>query len=681
MKQPFDPALPATANIAALRAASGEVFLVHTGPRDTGQSDYKNRLTFRDLIRLAPLAEEAGYFAVEMHGGARFHQDLMHNRISPFDEARAWKDALRHTMTQTLIRSTNGFGYRAYPANVLRRTVEAFLPTIDVWRCFDFLNHVGNMVAVGEAVMAGGRIFEPAISYTTSDDATDAYYLRVAGDIVDTFGGPEGIILAIKDMAGVGSPARVAQLVDALLQRWPELVIDYHRHGTDGLGVPAVVAAAEAGARLIDVTDDAFSRFYGQPPVQAVAALLSERGLTPHLDLGAVRRSDDVVRGFIGEYEMWESPYRGFSHAVVEHRMPGGAFPSSFEQAEKGGFLELMPEVLRGMSLGNKIIKYFDVTPGSQITWTTWAAIVQRRFEEDGLAGVRQMLDTVEEFVAGGQDFDGAAEETREVLLNLYSGATDDLKNLLRGAYGPLPFGWPAAWVYRSVFGDDAGREMAARAGDVETHDLPDLDVDQARARLAGELDRPPTDEELILYLQHPQATVDCVRFRERFGDTTSLPTRVWFHGLREPGDAVEIEVGGKPARIELVSLGAVDADGRRAVVLSVDNVLMSWQVEMPEAAARGTATRMATPGVPGEIGAPVKGNLWRIGDRTGPLAVGDSVEAGQEVANIEVMKTENMVVTPVAGTVVELVASRNDTLEQGQLIMVIEPAGAAAGG
>jgi len=30
-----------------------------------------------------------------------------------------------------------------------------------------------------------------------------------------------------------------------------------------------------------------------------------------------------------------------------------------------------MPAILKLMSLYNRIVKYFDVTPGSQITWVT----------------------------------------------------------------------------------------------------------------------------------------------------------------------------------------------------------------------------------------------------------------------------------------------------------------------
>ncbi len=676
MPSPFDPNRSARQNLAALRRTKNKVFFVSTGPRDTGQSDYKNRHTFRDLIGLAPLYEEAGYFAVEIHGGARFHQDLMHNKTDPFGETRVWKAELRHTFTQTLIRSTNAFGYRAYPRNVLRRTVEAFLPTIDVWRCFDFVNHVPNMVPVGEAVLEGGRIFEPAISYTESAQTTDEYYLKVTRDILDAFGGPKNIILAIKDMAGVGSPARIHRLVDKMLQKWPELIIDYHRHTTDGLAVPAVVEAAKAGAKLIDVTDDGFSRFYGQPPVQAVMALLKEQGLTPCLEMDPVIEATDRVRGFIRHYDRYESPYRGFAHDVTEHRMPGGAFPSSFEQAEKGGFLDLMPAILKGMAFGNKIIQYFDVTPGSQISWTTWAAIMQRTHKDGGDDAVTRLLNTLGRFVKGGQKWSKTSAEDQEVLLTVYGGATDDLKNLLLGAYGPLPFGWPAEWVYRSAFGEDWEAVVAKqRSNASKALQLEDEDILTSWAKLKAELGRMPAEEELILYLAHPQATVDFVKFREKFGDTTCLPTHVWFDGLGKHCKAIDFMLGGKPHRIELVSIGATGEDGMRQVVLSVDNEMHVYSVEMPEAAASGrVAKRMAEAANAGHVGAPVKGNLWRIGNRTTELAVGDRVEEGDEVANLEVMKTENAVHARCSGKVTEIVAAKNAQVDVDELLIVIEP-------
>ncbi|MGE5752955.1 MAG: biotin/lipoyl-containing protein [Deltaproteobacteria bacterium] len=655
---------------------SKEILYTNTGPRDTGQSDYKNRFTLSDMSRLVPLYNETGYFSVEVHGGARFHQDLLNNKINPFEEARMWAERMPDVLTQTLIRSTNVWGYRMYPRNVVRHAVRAFLPAIDVWRCFDFLNYIPNMAPIAEEVLSGGKIFEPAISFTESPECSDPYYLRVVKEIVEMCGGTAGIILCIKDMAGVGSPARIRRLIEAVLQKYPDLVVQYHRHATDGLAIPAMAAAAGAGARLFDVTDDAFSRFYGHVPVRPLTRYLRELGFPVRLDMSRASEASDAVRGFIRHYEKFESQYKGFSHDVTEHRMPGGAFPSSFEQAEKGGFLELMPDILKGMAYGNRIIKYFDVTPGSQITWTTWAGILQRLHKEGGSHNVRRLFLILDRYFQSGERLEALSQADEHLLLRLYSGATDDLKNLLLGRYGPLPFGWPKDWVYRSAFGE--GWEERVKNERIESSPLarlPDEDLEKSRKAMEEELGRPASDEEFILYLMHPKAAVDYLKFRKDYGDTTALPTSVWFRGLRRPGDSVSIPLDGKPHEIKLVSIGE-GVGGVKQVVLSVDNIMHVFPVELPEAALARKAVRKANPAVKGEVGAPVTGTVWRIGSKDRLLKSGDRVKRGEEVMNIEVMKTENAVKSPIPGVIREICVKANEGVEEGQLLAIIGPAG-----
>jgi pyruvate carboxylase len=652
------------------------IWLTNTGPRDTGQSDFKNRFTLHDLSRLMPVYDASGYFSIEVHGGARLHQNLMNNMIHPFEEARLFSERMPNVLIQTLIRSTNVWGYRMYPRNIVRLAVESFLPAIDVWRCFDFLNYVPNMAPVAEEVLRGGKIFSPAISFTESPECSDAYYLRVLKEIVSLCGGTRDIILCVKDMAGVGSPARIRRLIDAFLQKYPGLVVQYHRHSTDGLVIPAIAAAAEAGAKLFDVTDDAFSRFYGHPPVRPLVRYLRELGYDVHLDVKRADEASDAIRGFIRSYGRFESQFKGFSSDVTVHRMPGGAFPSSFEQAEKGGFLDLMPHILKGMSYGNRIIKYFDVTPGSQITWTTWAGILQRVHKEGGEHGIRRLFSVLERFFESGERLDALSQADENLLLRLYAGATDDLKNLLLGRYGPLPFGWPKEWVYRSVFGEEgAAKAKDERVESSPLSHLPDEDLEKARSAMEAELGRPATPEEFVLYLMHPKAAVDFLKYRQRFGDTTVLPTTVWFHGLRKPGDQVTITIGSKPHEIRLVSIGE-GVGGVKHVVLSVDNIMHVFPVELPEAAAARKAVRKASPANRGEIGATVTGTVWRIGTKDRVLKEGDRLRKGEEVMNIEVMKTENAVKSPVAGVIRELCVKVNDRIEEGQLLAVIDPGG-----
>ncbi len=645
------------------------VAITCTGMRDAGQSDYKNRHRIYDLKLLAPYYEEMNLFSSECHGGARWHVGVMNRKEDPFEEIEILRERMPSVMLQTLIRETNLFGYRPYPKNVIEYVVQRV--DIDVWRCFSFLNDVRNMRAVAEVVMKRGRLFQPAISFTQSDWTTNEYYLSVVKDIVDLCAGTDEIVLCIKDMAGVGSPERISSLVDAIKQKYPDLVIQYHRHATDGLAMPALLAAAKAGAKVLDAEEDSLTRFYGQAPILALQAYLEESGINVLLDREMAEKAVQKVREWIGHYEWAESPFKGFDHTVTSHRMPGGAFPSSFEQAEKGGFLHLMPAILKVMSLYNKIVKYFDVTPGSQITWVTCSGIVNKYAKEKGEAGVQHVIDLLTKLVEEkNQNFKAMSEEEQAELLKLFATAPGDFKNLLLGGYGRLPMGWPDEWVYRSAFGEEWKEKLKERKEVSPLEQLKDDNLDQIRNDLADAIGRKPTEEEFILYLMHPKDALGIIEFREQYGDTPLvLPTNVWREGLKNPGDKVEFILWGQPYCIELVSIGS-EHDGIIHVVMKVNNKTRVYTVETPR--AKKVEIRMAKG--PEEIGAPINGNLWRIGnpDR-GAIKVGDVVHKGEEIANLEAMKMENAILAPFDGVVKEIAVKLNDSVQEGQLLFVLE--------
>jgi len=648
---------------------SNEVFFTSTAMRDAGQSDYKNRIRIHDLLTLAPLYNEMGLFSAECHGGARWHVGIMNRKEDPFEEIRLLRSAMPNVLLQTLVRETSLWGYRPYPKNIIEYAVSRV--DIDVWRCFSFLNDVRNMRTVAEVVIGRGKIFEPTISFTDANWTTDSYYLGVVDDIISLCGGTEHIILAIKDMAGVGTTKRIGRLIDAIKQKYPDLIIQYHRHMTDGLALPAYLSAAMAGAKIFDVEEDSLVRFYGQPPILAVDAYFREAGINVHLNRTLAEDAVLKVREWINNYEWAESPFRGFDHTVTYHRMPGGAFPSSFEQASKGNFLDLMPAILKVMSLYNQFIHYFDVTPGSQITWVTCSGIVNRYAKEQGSKGVIKLIKLLERFIyEKNQDFNAMEKEEQEELLNLFKNAPDDFKNLILGQYGKLPAGWPADWVYESTFGIDWKEKIQSR-NDLSPDEISkNEDLERLRWNLKDILGRMPTDEEFVLYLMHPKDTVEYIEWRDKFGVAPLvLPTDVWRNGLKKPGDKVEFDLWGKPYCIELVSIGA-ENDGVIHVVVLVNNKTKVYEVQTPF--AKKTEKRMAKG--PNDIASPVNGTVWRIGNtKRGLLNVGDIVHKGEEIANVEAMKMENVIVAPFDGQILEICVKVNELVQEGQLLFVID--------
>ena len=124
-----------------------------------------------------------------------------------------------------------------------------------------------------------------------------------------------------------------------------------------------------------------------------------------------------------------------------------------------------------------------------------------------------------------------------------------------------------------------------------------------------------------------------------------------------------------KPYCIELVSVGA-EHEGLIHVVMRVNNKTRVYTVETPR--VKKTEIRMAKGG--NEIGAPINGNIWRIGNpERGSVRQGDIVHRGEEIANLEAMKMENAIFAPFDGQIAEVCVKLNDTVQEGQLLFTMQ--------
>ena len=73
-------------------------------------------------------------------------------------------------------------------------------------------------------------------------------------------------------MAGLLTPKATTMLVSALRKEHPDLPIHVHTHDTAGNGVASMLAAAQAGADVVDAAIDAMSGMTSQPSFGALVA-------------------------------------------------------------------------------------------------------------------------------------------------------------------------------------------------------------------------------------------------------------------------------------------------------------------------------------------------------------------------------------------------------------------------
>lgn len=616
-----------------LRNADG--YYITNTARDLSQSDFKNRILLHTDLLAAQSREKAGFFSLEITGGASVHVDILRKQVDPFLKLALLREKMPDTMFQTLCRGVNLFGYRPYPQNVIRLVVREFAKYVDVWRVFDFMNHIPNMQAVFEEVQKAGRILEPCICFSTGHEHTDKFYVKKVGEILDVAG--NDILLCIKNHGGLGTPNRIGTLVAAIKDKYPDLVIHYHGHNTDSNDVGRITAAVLNGAAIVDAADHAFTAYFGPPPILSVIHTLKEHGKKAvTIDEEAVMETSDALRDERQHYEYFESQFKGFLPTVHIHKLPGGAMGSSFEQAVKGGFLDIMPKVLHEelpkvqKELGN----WWSVTPGSQILWTT----------------------AVSNLMEGDR----------------YGNPSGDLKNVLLGKYGPFPFYQPADWIYEKVFGAE-WQEILEKEGGVAN--IEDMDIEHERQVLAKRLGYEPTTQQLVSYLQHPNDAVDFFKYEEKFGKTYVLPPSISLRrGGFKLGELLTFQDHeGKEHLIEIGPAQKNEETGETSVYLNVDHHerAYTFMEESSDATVQSTELSkddIAELALAGDVRAPFNANVSEI-----KVEAGQEIMAGDTLVIIEAMKMQTPINSEVAGKVKKIYADLGQPVKPGdKLIKVV---------
>lgn len=664
---------------------TGRVHFTDTTTRDQTQSNTGNRMRLAEDRLVGPYLDNAGLFSIENGGGAHFHVAMLANMTNPFAEAREWNAFAPKTLKQLLVRSTNVLGYSPQPKNLMRLTGEMICEHYDVVRCFDFLNESENMEPIAEVVLGrGDKLFEPAIALSRAPWFDVAYCLESAEAIVRMVARLTGstereatrrFILGLKDMAGVCPPSFMTTLVTALKRRWPELVLHYHRHTTDGLFLPACAAAAKAGCEILDAVLGSTVRSYGQGDMLSLAAYLEdELGMKTLLNREAISRANFVAKQFMPYYDRYCSPwFQGIDHDVTRHQMPGGATSSSQEGAVKQGSIQLLPFMLEYLEHMKRIVRYHDVTPGSQITWNTAFLSVTGAFKRGGMEAVEGLLAAIR---AAGRRVEPANDAERAARLSIFADCNEAFRNLLLGKFGRLPLGFPEDWVYESAFGARWREAVASRVEVSPLAALPPADIEAERKALAASLGRTPEPDELVMYLNHPADALKTLEFRKRFGDPNCLPLDVWFEGLRPRQTLGFTSSDGKPHQMRLLSIDPVNEEGLAAVRYVLDSEILKEDVRLGTGAAKRAGVVMADPDVAGQVASPRKADLWIV-----HVAPGDIVRKGQELFNVSIMKQEKAVCAPVDGIVLRVLKTadfartrRMVPVEEGELIVELGP-------
>ena len=326
--------------------------------RDGQQSQFATRMNQAQVDRVLPLYRKAGFYAMEVWGGAVPDSVMRYLNEDPWKRLESIKTGVGETSRLTaLSRGRNLFGYSPYPDSVIRGfCTNAVRSGVDIMRIFDALNDPDNMASSIRFVKEAGGLADCALCYTTDPPFTrgqrlsgflrgkrlpktiftDRYFI----DKAKAFAALGADMISIKDMAGLIDPLRAYELVRQLKAE-TGLPVDLHTHCTPGLGVASMLMAMVAGVDIVDTVILSWSGGPAGPAYEIVQLFADLMGRDTGVDKAAVAAIDTQLRAIRAELAAFDQ-YKANHPPIFDlskHKLPpedARLFEHALEAATSG---------------------------------------------------------------------------------------------------------------------------------------------------------------------------------------------------------------------------------------------------------------------------------------------------------------------------------------------------------
>ncbi|MDP8204584.1 MAG: pyruvate carboxylase subunit B [Candidatus Tenebribacter mawsonii] len=616
----YDPARPKAKNPIKIQDVS---------LRDGHQSIFATRGRTEDMIPVAKMMDDIGFYSIEMWGGATF--DVMHRFLNedPWERIRTLKKYMTKTQFSMLLRGQNLVGYRNYADDVVEAFVQRACDNgIDIFRVFDALNDFRNFQTVVKVIKKNNKHFQGTICYSLTEPRMGGetynleYYLEKAKQLEEL--GADTI--CIKDMAGLIAPYDAYNLIKALKEQ-TDIPIHLHTHFTSGMGDLTLFKAIEAGVDIIDTCMAPYAYRTSHPAVEPLVISLLGTNRDSGLDIKKLAEIDKEMEKVIPKYKHFLNDTKNaiIDTNVILHQTPGGMLSNLVNQLRQMDALDKLDEVFEALPKVRKQLGQVPlVTPTSQIV---------------GIQTVNNVL------------FDKEGEE--------FSNITEQVKDLCFGLYGKTTLPIDEKVQKKALKGYPRGETpITARPGDLLEPELPN--IKKEFKDLAKDID----DE--VLCALYP---------------VTGKKFLSWKYGLEDVPDDVkpktledvqkEQELVRKALSGELTTKKVKPAN-TKAFDVFVDGEYFNVEVADPNAKQMGMVVNKKEEIVAGDdtgnLLAPIPGMIIEYKKK-----VGDEVKAGDTIVVLEAMKMFNNLDAPCDGVVKNINHKAGDSVSKGAILCYIE--------
>ena len=625
-------------------AAENPVKIMDLSLRDGHQSLFATRGRTEDMIPVAEMMDEVGFWAIETWGGATF--DTMHRFLNedPWERLRTLKRYIKKTPFSMLLRAQNLVGYRNYADDLATAFVDRAAENgMDVFRTFDALNDYRNFETVVKQIKKSGKHFQGCICYSLTEprlggDVYDLKYYVDRAKALDDMGADS---ICIKDMAGLIAPYDAYAIVKAI-KEVTKTPIHLHSHFTSGMAPMSHLKAIEAGCDIIDTCMTPYAYRTAHPAVEPLVMSLLGTNRDTGFDIKKLFAINEVLeKEVMPKYKhlMDDSKCSIIDINVLLHQTPGGMLSNLVNQLREMDALDKIDQVYKELPKVRKDLGQIPlVTPTSQIV---------------GIQTVNNVL------------FDTPDER--------YKMITAQVKDLCYGLYGKTAVPINAEVQKKALKGYARGETpITCRPAEVL-----EPEMEKAKKEI-GDLAKDIDD--LVLYAIYP---VTGKKFLEWKYGKTPAPPEVMPITLDDVKKRDELVAKAKAGKLfERKSEAPEKSANVRTFNVFVDNEYFNVEVDptgdfqpmvsaAPRAAAPKAAAAAAAPAPVVEGGTPLLAPMPGMIVKN-VVNVGDSVKAGDAVVILEAMKMENSLGAPCDGTVKALCFGSGDSVAKDTVLAVI---------
>jgi len=622
--------------------------------RDGHQSLFATRGRTEDMIPVAEMMDEVGYWAIETWGGATF--DTMHRFLNedPWERLRTLKRYIKKTPFSMLLRAQNLVGYRNYADDLALAFVDRAAENgMDVFRTFDALNDYRNFETVVKGIKKAKKHFQGCICYTLTEPRLGGdvynldYYVSKAKALEDM--GADSI--CVKDMAGLMAPYDAYPLIKAL-KKAVKAPIHLHSHFTSGMSPMTHLKAIEAGVDIIDTCMTPYAYRTSHAAVEPLVMALLGTNRDTGFDIRKLAAINEIFeKEILPKYKhlLDDSKVSIIDINVLLHQTPGGMLSNLVNQLREMDALDKIDEVYKELPRVRKELGQIPlVTPTSQIV---------------GVQTVNNVLhDTPDE---------------------RYKMITAQVKDLCYGLYGKTAVPIDPAVQKKALKGYARGEKpITCRPAEVIEPEL-----DKAKDEV-GDLAKDMDD--LILYAQFPVTGKKFLEWKYGIAPAPDSVKPITLDDVKKKDEIIKKAKAGKliePAegapeksgntRTFNVFVGgeyfSVDVDpvGGPKVSVPVAPVAAAPAAPAPAAPAAAPAKAPeAAPVAPADgtlLLAPMPGMIVKYEKKEG-----DAVKQGDTIVVLEAMKMENSLTAPCDGKVSGIKFASGDSVAKGAVLCVI---------